>query len=45
MTTLAMTVRYDSQAIRDAVLQTPMESGVAAGFDTLERLLPTIAAA
>jgi len=45
VTTLAMTVRYDSQAIRDAVLQTPMESGVAAGFDTLELLLPTIAVA
>lgn len=45
VTTLTMTVLYDSQEIRDAVLQTPMESGVAAGFDTLERLLPTIAAA
>lgn len=45
VTTLTMTVLYDSKEIRDAVLQTPMESGVAAGFDTLERLLPTIAAA
>jgi len=45
VTTLTMTVLYDSQAILDAVLQTPMESGVAAGFDNLERLLPTIAAA
>lgn len=44
ITTLTMTVLYDSQAIRDAVLQTPMESGVAAGFDTLEQLLPTLAA-
>jgi uncharacterized protein YndB with AHSA1/START domain len=45
ITTLTMTVLYDSKEIRDAVLQTPMESGVAAGFDTLERLLPTIAVA
>lgn len=45
VTTLKMTVLYGSRAIRDAVLKTPMESGVAAGFDTLERLLPTIAAA
>jgi uncharacterized protein YndB with AHSA1/START domain len=44
ITTLTMTVLYDTQAIRDAVLQTPMESGVAAGFDTLEQLLPTLAA-
>ncbi len=43
VTTLTMTVLYDSREIRDAVLQTPMETGVAAGFDTLERLLPTIA--
>jgi uncharacterized protein YndB with AHSA1/START domain len=44
-TTLIMTVLYDSKAIRDAVLQSPMETGVAAGFDTLERLLPTMVAA
>jgi uncharacterized protein YndB with AHSA1/START domain len=44
-TTLTMTVLYDTKAIRDAVLKTPMESGVAAGFDNLERLLPTIATA
>ena len=42
--TLTMSVRYDSQEIRDAVLRNPMESGVAAGFDALERLLPTMAA-
>lgn len=45
ITTLTMTVLYDSREIRDAVLKTPMESGVALGFDNLERLLPTIAAA
>ena len=44
VTTLILTVLYDSREIRDAVLRTPMESGVALGFDNLERLLPTIAA-
>ena len=45
VTTLIMTVLYDTRAIRDAVLQSPMESGVAAGFDKLEALLPSFAAA
>jgi uncharacterized protein YndB with AHSA1/START domain len=44
-TTLTMTVLYSSKAVRDAVLQSPMESGVAAGFDNLEALLPSLAAA
>jgi uncharacterized protein YndB with AHSA1/START domain len=38
-TVMTMTVRYESQAARDAVLASPMEQGVAAGFDTLERVL------
>ncbi len=38
-TTLTLTVRYESRAARDAVLKSPMESGVAAGFDKLEELL------
>jgi uncharacterized protein YndB with AHSA1/START domain len=38
-TTLTITVRYASKQIRDGVLQTPMERGVAAGYDTLESLL------
>lgn len=38
-TTLTMTVRYASKAVRDAVLQSPMEQGVAAGFDVLEGIL------
>ena len=38
-TTLTMTVRYDSKKIRDMVLQSPMETGVAASFDTLANLL------
>jgi uncharacterized protein YndB with AHSA1/START domain len=38
-TTLAMANRYASKEIRDAVLKSPMETGVAKGFDTLEQLL------
>ena len=43
-TTLTMTVRYESKAARDGVLRSPMEQGVAAGFDALEKLLPKAAA-
>jgi uncharacterized protein YndB with AHSA1/START domain len=39
VTTLTMTMRYDSKESRDAVLKSPMEQGMAAGFDTLEKLL------
>jgi uncharacterized protein YndB with AHSA1/START domain len=42
-TTLTLTVRYESREARDAVLKTPMEQGVAAGFDKLAELLPTLA--
>ena len=38
-TTLTLTVRYQSREARDAVLKSPMESGVAAGFDKLAELL------
>ena len=38
-TTLNLTVRYESREARDAVLKSPMESGVAAGFDKLAELL------
>ena len=38
-TTLTLTVRYESQAARDAVLQSPMDQGVAVGFDTLANVL------
>lgn len=41
-TTLTMLLRYDTQAVRDAVLQGPATSGMAAGFDNLEALLPTL---
>ena len=42
-TTLTLTVRYESREARDAVLQSPMEQGVAAGFDKLAQLLTTLA--
>jgi uncharacterized protein YndB with AHSA1/START domain len=42
-TTLTLTVRYESRAARDAVLESPMEQGVAAGFDKLAALLATLA--
>jgi uncharacterized protein YndB with AHSA1/START domain len=38
-TTLTQTMLYESQATRDAVLKTPMESGVRASYDRLEALL------
>lgn len=42
-TTLTLTVRYNSRETRDAVLKSPMEQGVAAGFDKLAGLLPELA--
>jgi uncharacterized protein YndB with AHSA1/START domain len=41
-TTLTITVLYQSKDVRDAVLQSDMESGVAMGFDNLAELLPTL---
>lgn len=41
-TTLTMTLRYDSQAVRDAVLVHGALEGLAAGFDTLARVLATL---
>ncbi len=38
-TTLTTTVLYDSKAARDSVLASPMEQGVAAGYDKLQELL------
>jgi uncharacterized protein YndB with AHSA1/START domain len=38
-TTITQTMRYDSRATRDAVLQSPMESGVAASYHRLEQIL------
>ena len=41
-TALTVTVRYQSREARDAVLKSPMESGVRAGFDRLAELLATL---
>lgn len=38
-TTLTQVVRYESKQALEAVLKSPMESGVAAGYDRLEELL------
>jgi uncharacterized protein YndB with AHSA1/START domain len=39
ITTLTLTVRYESREARDGVLKTPMEHGVAMSYDRLEELL------
>lgn len=38
-TLMTLTVRYDSAEARDAVLRSPMESGMAYGYDRLEEFL------
>lgn len=38
-TTLTQTIQYGSREARDAVLKSPMESGVAASYDRLAELL------
>jgi uncharacterized protein YndB with AHSA1/START domain len=43
ITTVTQTVLYDSRETRDAVLKSPMESGVSAGYDRLERILAELA--
>ena len=43
-TTLTLTVRYDTKDARDAVLRSPMEDGMAVGFNNLETLLATLGA-
>ena len=43
-TTLTQTVLYESREARDGVMKSPMESGVAAGYDRLEQLLSTLEA-
>ena len=41
-TTLTNSVLYSSREARDAVLRTPMEQGMAVGYDRLEELLASI---
>ena len=43
-TTLTTTVRYDSKEARDAVLKSPMEHGLAAGYEKLEEVLASMLA-
>ena len=38
-TTLVMTLRYGSKAVRDAVLQSPMAIGLESGFNFLDEVL------
>ena len=38
-TTMMVTMRYESREARDAVIKSPMESGVAASYDNLAELL------
>src|SRR5882757_10021997 len=38
-TTMTLTIRYDSKEIRDAMLKSPMERGMAAGYQKLDELL------
>jgi uncharacterized protein YndB with AHSA1/START domain/DNA-binding transcriptional ArsR family regulator len=42
VTTLTQTIRYESQAARDIVMQTPVEHGVALGYDRLADLLKSL---
>ena len=39
VTTLTITVRYESKDARDGVLASPMEEGMSAGFDRLAQVL------
>jgi uncharacterized protein YndB with AHSA1/START domain len=41
-TTLTLTVLYESREARDTALKTGMEQGVAAGYDRLADLLPSL---
>jgi uncharacterized protein YndB with AHSA1/START domain len=44
-TTLVTTLRYESQAVRDIVLQSPATSGMEMGYGVLDELLASLAAA
>ncbi|HEY6377319.1 MAG TPA: SRPBCC family protein [Edaphobacter sp.] len=41
-TTITNTILYSSREVRDAVLKTPMDKGMAAGYDRLETLLESM---
>lgn len=41
-TTLTQTILYNSRETRDAVLKSPMQTGMAASYNRLERFLPSL---
>jgi len=41
-TTLTQTILYNSRETRDAVLQSPMRTGMAMSYDRLEKVLPAM---
>jgi uncharacterized protein YndB with AHSA1/START domain len=41
-TTLTQTIRYHSPETRDAVLKSPMQKGMAASYDRLDKFLPSL---
>jgi len=41
-TTLTQTILYNSRETRDAVLKSPMQTGMAASYDKLEKVLPSL---
>ena len=43
-TTMTTTVKYESKAARDMVLASPMESGMAAGYQALDAVLASLGA-
>jgi uncharacterized protein YndB with AHSA1/START domain len=42
-TTLTQTILYNSRETRDAVLKSPMQTGMAASYSKLEKFLPSLA--
>jgi len=41
-TTLTQTIRYNSPETRDAVIKSPMQKGMAASYDRLDKFLPSL---
>lgn len=43
-TTLTTTIRYESREVRDLVVASPMDKGVAEGYDRLDEVLASVSA-
>jgi uncharacterized protein YndB with AHSA1/START domain len=43
LTTLTLTILYESRETRDMVLKTPMDKGLAVGYERLEKILESLA--